>query len=69
MEEDNDDEEHRPAVPLEDFGSELIQQEEEHTRVLDFLRASHTHQMEILQEQNTHLTTQIHTLNQQLIQV
>ncbi|XP_056596754.1 A-kinase anchor protein 9 isoform X3 [Triplophysa dalaica] len=67
-EEDDGDEEHRPAVPLEDFGSELVQQEEEHTRVLDFLRASHTHQMEILQEQNTHLTTQIHTLNQQLIQ-
>ncbi|KAI7798415.1 putative A-kinase anchor protein 9 [Triplophysa rosa] len=67
-EEDDDDEEQRPAVPLEDFGSELVQQEEEHTRVLEALRASHTHQMEILQEQNTHLTTQIHTLNQQLIQ-
>ncbi|XP_065139904.1 A-kinase anchor protein 9 isoform X3 [Paramisgurnus dabryanus] len=65
---DEDEQQQRPVVLAEDFSSELIQQEEEHTRVLEALRASHTHQMEFLQEHNTQLTAQIHTLNQQLLQ-
>lgn len=59
---DDDDDE-------EDFRSELVQQEEEHGRVLEALRSSHARQLEVYQEQNTLLTAQIHTLNQQLLQV
>ncbi|RXN17040.1 A-kinase anchor 9-like protein [Labeo rohita] len=58
---DDDDDE-------EDFRSELVQQEEEHGRVLEALRSSHARQLEVYQEQNTLLTAQIHTLNQQLLQ-
>ncbi|XP_073714775.1 A-kinase anchor protein 9 isoform X4 [Misgurnus anguillicaudatus] len=65
---DDEEEQQRGVVLAEDFSSELIQQEEEHTRVLESIRASHTHQMEFLQEHNTQLTAQIHTLNQQLLQ-
>ncbi|KAL0167218.1 hypothetical protein M9458_039062, partial [Cirrhinus mrigala] len=58
---DDDDDE-------DDFRSELVQQEEEHGRVLEALRSSHARQLEVYQEQNTLLTAQIHTLNQQLLQ-
>lgn len=66
---DDGDEDQGTPVFTEDYRSELVQQEEEHGRVLEALRASHTRQLEIQQETNTHLTTQIHTLSQQLLQV
>ncbi|XP_051727845.1 A-kinase anchor protein 9 isoform X2 [Ctenopharyngodon idella] len=64
---DGDDEQGTPVF-TEDYCSELVQQEEEHGRVLEALRVSHTRQLEIQQETNTHLTAQIHTLSQQLLQ-
>ncbi|XP_056335140.1 LOW QUALITY PROTEIN: A-kinase anchor protein 9 [Danio aesculapii] len=51
-----------------DLSSALVQQEQEHTRVLDELRNAHTHQLEMQQEQNTHLSAQIDTLQQRLLQ-
>ncbi|XP_051526692.1 A-kinase anchor protein 9-like isoform X2 [Myxocyprinus asiaticus] len=65
---EDEDEDQRGVMLSEEFHSELIQQEEEHTRVLEELRYSHTQQMEVYLEQNTHLIAQIHTLNQQLLQ-
>ncbi|XP_051949411.1 A-kinase anchor protein 9 [Xyrauchen texanus] len=65
---DDEDEDQCGVVLAQEICSELIQQEEEHTRVLEELRSSHTQQMEVYLEQNTHLITQIHTLNQQLLQ-
>ncbi|XP_048059366.1 LOW QUALITY PROTEIN: A-kinase anchor protein 9 [Megalobrama amblycephala] len=65
---DDGDEDQGTPVFTEDYRSELVQQEEEHGRVLEALRASHTRQLEIQQETNTHLTAQIYTLSQQLLQ-
>ncbi|XP_073677641.1 uncharacterized protein [Garra rufa] len=56
---DDDDDE-------EDLRSELVQQEQEHGRVLEALRSSHAHQLEVYQEHNTLLTAQIHSLQKEL---
>lgn len=54
---------------LEELQCELGQQEQEHRRALEELRAAHACQLEEQRDQQLQLTAQIHALTAQLQQV
>lgn len=53
---------------LEELQGELGQQEQEHRRVLEELRATHARQLEEQRDEQLQLTAQLHTLTAQLQQ-